>query len=196
MKTFSTCIADPPWPYGNGGKGGRVLKNGRVTKRGGGFAGDHYGVMSIPELYALGPLIKPLGIDYLFLWVAKKFLFHTQEGFEVMRQWGFIPKSCLVWHKNKGSGVGSWFKSDIEFVLLGVSKSAHFLPTCETDYFGTGRLGHSIKPDYIHELAERKFPGPYLELFGRRTYNKNWTVLGNEVGDKKDIRESLAELSK
>ncbi len=186
MRTFSTCIADPPWPYGKTGP----------KKKGEGFAGDQYETMSIEELWHLGDLIRPLEIDYLFLWVAKKFLFQTREGFDIMVSWGFTPKSALVWHKKTGSGVGSWFKSDVEFVLLGTREGSPFRRTCETDFFSSPRLGHSIKPDYIHELAERKFSGPFLELFGRRT-RPNWTVLGNQAPDDgRDIRESLRDLTR
>ena len=40
-------------------------------------------------------------------------------------------------------------------------------------------LGHSRKPDSVHEIAET-LPGPYLELFARRT-RPGWTVFGNDV---------------
>ena len=179
---YSTCIADPPWPYGKAGPNG-----------GEGFAGDEYCTMRIPELCALKDQILPLEIDYLFLWVAKKFLFQTDCGRVVMNAWGFTPKSAMVWHKNTGSGVGSWFKSDVEFILFGVSPRAHFIPTLETDFFSFKRLGHSVKPNYVHRLVERKFPGPYLELFGRRP-QEGWTVLGNQLPeDSRDIRDSLEE---
>ena len=42
------------------------------------------------------------------------------------------------------------------------------------------RTGRSFKPEMVRTLIERAAPGPYLELFGRRTV-ANWTVWGDEV---------------
>ncbi len=37
-----------------------------------------------------------------------------------------------------------------------------------------------LKPEEVATIVEEVSPGPYLELFGRRT-RKNWTVWGNEI---------------
>ncbi len=39
---------------------------------------------------------------------------------------------------------------------------------------------HSAKPDEFYELVEEASPGPYLELFARRT-REGWTTLGTEL---------------
>ena len=41
------------------------------------------------------------------------------------------------------------------------------------------RFEHSRKPDSVHELAEQH-PGPYLELFARRS-REGWDTWGNEI---------------
>ena len=45
----------------------------------------------------------------------------------------------------------------------------------------TAKAGrHSEKPEKFYQLVEMLSPGPYLELFGRKT-REGWTVLGNEL---------------
>jgi hypothetical protein len=39
---------------------------------------------------------------------------------------------------------------------------------------------HSEKPEEVARRIERLYPGPYLELFGRRA-RETWTVWGNEL---------------
>ena len=66
--------------------------------------------------------------------------------------------------------------------------------TGEQSIFQTKRQRHSAKPDNVHLLVEKHFPGPYLEIFGRRS-REGWTILGNEApNDGSDIRDSLRQL--
>jgi N6-adenosine-specific RNA methylase IME4 len=39
---------------------------------------------------------------------------------------------------------------------------------------------HSAKPEEVRGRIERLFPGPYLELYGRKLV-PGWTVWGNEI---------------
>ncbi len=39
---------------------------------------------------------------------------------------------------------------------------------------------HSAKPEEARHRIERLFPGPYLELYGRKPV-PGWTVWGNEI---------------
>jgi N6-adenosine-specific RNA methylase IME4 len=39
---------------------------------------------------------------------------------------------------------------------------------------------HSEKPEEVRRRIERLFPGPYLELYGRKLV-PGWTVWGNEI---------------
>jgi len=42
-----------------------------------------------------------------------------------------------------------------------------------------GALVHSAKPSEFYALVERLYPGPYVEMFGRRS-RENWQVLGDQ----------------
>ena len=39
---------------------------------------------------------------------------------------------------------------------------------------------HSAKPEEVRRRIERLFPGPYLELYGRKLV-PGWDVWGNEI---------------
>lgn len=55
-------------------------------------------------------------------------------------------------------------------------------------------LKHSAKPDHLHRSLELMFPSEKkIELFSRKE-RSGWLCLGNEVGNKEDIRESLKKL--
>jgi len=199
---FGTAIIDPPWPYSAGPRKAGFATHGREKS-------GVYESLSLPEIKDLR--VGDVVTGYVFLWVGKKFL---RDSFDVLEAWGFIPRSWMVWVKTSGSGVGSWFKSDAELVILATKKDAPFLRTCASDVFSAPRTKHSAKPEYLHQFIERehtymrrvkagpgrfvrqpvavRFPGPYLELFGRSA-REGWVVLGDEApGDGKDIRESLA----
>jgi N6-adenosine-specific RNA methylase IME4 len=173
---FQTAIIDPPWPY-------REVRAGKSQ----GYVCDQYKLMPIDELKTLpvGDVVS----GYLFCWTTGPFVW---ESVELMKAWGFEYKSQLVWHKNTGLGVGYWFRGDHELVMVGRKPNVPSV-RCpkQRSIFASPRLKHSQKPDTIHEIIEQNFPGPYLEIFGRRS-RPNWTVLGNEAPDDgKDIRESL-----
>jgi N6-adenosine-specific RNA methylase IME4 len=42
------------------------------------------------------------------------------------------------------------------------------------------RRQHSEKPEEVRAIIERVSPGPYLEIFGRRTA-PGWIVFGNQI---------------
>jgi N6-adenosine-specific RNA methylase IME4 len=51
---------------------------------------------------------------------------------------------------------------------------------------------HSAKPEEVRRRIERLFPGPYLELYGRKPV-PGWTVWGNEI--PRDHFDSTPEVS-
>jgi N6-adenosine-specific RNA methylase IME4 len=54
---------------------------------------------------------------------------------------------------------------------------------------------HSEKPDEAYNRIRRLYPGPFLELFGRKRRD-GWTVWGNEVDSydrNSDIEGSFSE---
>lgn len=182
---YGTIIADPPWAYDLTSK-----KAGLV-----GYSDAHYEPLSTNSLCALpvGELAEDKAV--LLLWVAKGLL---PDGLEVMKAWGFNYKSMVVWGKIRkdggvhGGGVGYWFRGAEEVCLVGNRKGSY--RTGEPSLYLSEKLRHSEKPVWLHRVAERHFPGPYLELFGRRS-RAGWTVLGDEApGDGKDIRVSIKSL--
>jgi N6-adenosine-specific RNA methylase IME4 len=45
---------------------------------------------------------------------------------------------------------------------------------------------HSAKPDAFYEIVERLAPGPWVEIFARRS-RPNWTCIGNELGSTLEV---------
>lgn len=50
---------------------------------------------------------------------------------------------------------------------------------------GASALVHSAKPDEAYQLLERLYPGPYVEMFGRRT-RPGWRLEHSDQDDKLD----------
>lgn len=194
MQQFGTIIADPPWAYGSTARNDRKNR-GYVNYRDG---SGQYPVLDTKALCELpvGDFAAPGCV--LLLWTTGPFL---PDALEVIKAWGFTFKTAAYWGKTAkhggvhAGGVGYWFRGACEPVLV-ASRGKSFR-TNEPGLFLTEdlmlgeKLAHSAKPDWMHEVSERHFDGPYLELFGRRE-RKGWTVLGNEApGDGQDIRNSL-----
>ena len=143
-----------------------------------------YPTMELEEILEL-PVSRPAAArSHLYLWVPNALL---AEGLQVMKRWGFIYKSNLVWYKVRkdggpdGRGVGFYFRNVTELVLFGVRGSMRTLKPGRTqvNLFPTRKREHSRKPDEIYDIIENCSPGPYLELFARfrRT---GWSQWGNE----------------
>jgi N6-adenosine-specific RNA methylase IME4 len=95
-------------------------------------------------------------------------------------------------------GVGYWFRGCVEPIIV---FKAPGTPSVRTPFQGllSPNGKHSRKPDSLHQIIESTdektgeplFPGPRIELFGRRA-RPGWTVLGNQApGDNLDIRVSI-----
>lgn len=190
---FKTLIIDPPWPYGITSKSAKLS----------GYADKKYSLLSIEDLRLL-PINQVMDPDeaYLFMWATGPFL---PEALSLFPSWGFKFITSAVWTKSTGLGVGYWLRGDHEHILIGKRKNAASKRIGARSVFriDAPRTRHSVKPDFLHEAIEKGgphikkfagFPGPYLEIFGRRL-RAGWTILGNEVeGGGDDIRHSLAAL--
>ena len=170
--TFTTIVADPPWPYED------------IASRG--AAEDHYDVMEIDAICDLevgGRRVRDLAPAHgahLYLWTPG---IHLREGWalRVVRAWGFEPATMLTWVKPQ-MGIGNWFRSASEYVLFCTREKLPFT-TYEKAYrnwFEADRRKHSQKPDTFYELVQTVSPGPYLDLFGR-TQREGWEVWGDEA---------------
>ncbi len=161
---FGTVYADPPWLYGNQGTRGATS--------------DHYGGMTVEEIAAMP--VRGLAADdaILHLWTTNAFLFDAKA---IMDAWGFEYKSCFVWVKPQ-MGMGNYWRVSHEFLLCGVRGQGRFADDAHNikSWGEFDRRAHSEKPEQIRALIERTSPGPYLELFGRKT-SPGWVTFGNQI---------------
>lgn len=140
--------------------------------------------------------VSRTGRGYILLWVVGPFLING-AAVEILNAWGFEAMSILTWAKydlknNHGyGGVGFWLLGNAEFCIIAKRSSWPSIRTGRSSLIIDTKRRHSQKPEAVHELCEQRFPGPYLEVFGRRE-RAGWVVLGDEApGDLGDVRESL-----
>ena len=180
MTLYRTIVADPPWPQRGGGSLRGAWKFGDA---GGDSIPLPYALMTVDEIAALG---CPAERDaHLYLWVTSGFL---ADGFRVLDAWGFRYSTTLVWAKTPiGAGLGGPYGIATEFVLFGRRGT---LPTLRKEgrnwwhwkraYDERGKPRHSAKPEEFYALVEQVSPGPYLDMFARRT-RIGWDSWGDEV---------------
>lgn len=174
MKKYSIIYADPAWKYlwGQG-------------KDGGNFAPEkHYKTMPTEDIMRLN--VKSLRDKNcaLFLWATMPAL---PDAINVMRSWGFKYKTCaFTWVKIKKDGLplrgmGSYTKSNIEIVLLGMRGHIKAIDKKIPQILMHQRLGHSVKPPVIRERIVQLFGNlPRIELFARQKV-QGWDSWGNEI---------------
>lgn len=175
-RRFPTIMADPPWQFVN--RTGKVAPEHRRLSR--------YGTMDLAQIKALPVRDITAPTAHLYLWVPNALL---PEGLEVLKAWGFIYKSNIVWHKvrkdggSDGRGVGFYFRNVTEIILFGTKgKNARTLPPgrSQVNYISSRKREHSRKPDEQYPLIESCSQGPYLEMFGRGI-RKGWATWGNQA---------------
>jgi N6-adenosine-specific RNA methylase IME4 len=77
-------------------------------------------------------------------------------------------------------GMGYATRANVESVLLGI-KGEPLRLSADVHQVVIAPVGeHSEKPNEVYRRIERLYPGPYLELFARRS-RERWTVWGNET---------------
>ncbi len=178
-RKFSTLLADPPWQFAN--RTGKIAPEHKRLSR--------YGTMTLEEIAALPvpQIIAPTA--HLYLWCPNALL---PDGLAVMKAWGFMYKSNLVWHKirkdggSDGRGVGFYFRNVTELVLFGVrGKNARTLAPgrSQVNLLATRKREHSRKPDEQYAIIEECSPAPYLELFARGI-RMGWATWGNQADDE------------
>jgi N6-adenosine-specific RNA methylase IME4 len=165
---FRTLVVDCPWRFGDSLPG---------PKRG---ASSHYGCLDVAELKAF-PL-PPIADDAVcFFWRVAAM---GEEGYAVLRAWGFVPKAELVWvkrtkHGKRHIGMGHYVRAEHEVCLIGTRGRPEMLSKSVRSTFEAPVGRHSEKPDAFYRIVERLAPAPRVELFGRRL-RPGWTVLGND----------------
>lgn len=166
---FGTIVIDPPWRYNDD----------RLSS-------TQYKTMKVEDIASLpvGGLARENG-SHLYLWVTKSFM---EEGFHIMRSWGFEYKTMLTWVKVMrlsplvlSFGTGHYFRGSTEFVLFGVKGICPSLSHSDRDVFFGLRREHSRKPDEFYHIVNRNSPDPKIELFSRES-RPGWRAWGDETG--------------
>lgn len=161
-RRFRTVHADPPWPYDN------------VASRG--AAENHYPTLTVDEICDL-PVAKIAAESaHLHLWTTNSFL---PVAFRVIEAWDFEYKSACVWVKPQ-MGMGNYWRISHEVCLFATRGNAPFLCHDFLSWFEADRRAHSQKPEEMRHRIEVVNPGPFLELFARRSA-PGWTTVGNQL---------------
>ena len=177
-RRFATILADPPWQFTN--RSGKMAPEHKRLSR--------YSTMELGNIMALPLADLASETAHVYLWCPNALL---PEGLKVLKAWGFVYKSNIVWHKirkdggSDGRGVGFYFRNVTELLLFGIcGKSARTLAPGrrQVNLFATRKREHSRKPDEQYEIIEACSPGPYLELFARGT-RKGWATWGNQADE-------------
>ena len=167
-KKFKTILADPPWEIAQKGKLG---------------ASRHYNLMNLEAIKNIP--VTDLAEDnaHLWLWTYPAAL---EQSFEVVRAWGFEPKSIFTWVKPR-LGLGNYLRNCTEQMIFATRGKAPIKFKGQMNWGMFPVQDHSHKPEEVYSIIERCSDGDYLELFARRPgpSDKNWGIWGNEI--KSDI---------
>lgn len=176
LKKYGVIIADPPWRYHNNSCKGS--------------AAAQYPTMTLDQLSDIPVSGLALDDSVLLLWATWPKL--AEMCLPLIDAWGFTYVTGFPWIKitsvaqtlwneleiSVPYGIGYWARGTSEPLLI--AKRGN--PSPPTDGFIgllSPNLYHSRKPDSIYHYAE-SLPGPYLELFARRTQD-GWDTWGNQV---------------
>ena len=77
-------------------------------------------------------------------------------------------------------GIGNYWRNSHEIMLLAVKGGQTAISKSEMSWLESNRGSHSSKPEKVRDSIMRLSPGPFLELFGRRSI-PGWAVFGNQV---------------
>lgn len=167
---YRTIVADPPWSY-----------NDKLSAKNRG-ADAHYGTMPLHWIKAMR--VQDIVEDdaHLYLWATNAFMV---EAHEIVRAWGFEPKTILTWVKTQ-IGMGHYFRNNTEHAIFAVRGSLGTLRNDMPTAFTAKRAAHSAKPECFIDMVETMSPGPYLEIFSRR-HRLGWDVWGNESANTANL---------
>ncbi len=98
--------------------------------------------------------------------------------------------------------MGRLFRQTHEIALIGINNNGIYkklMNRSQRSVSFASNLKHSAKPEALQDALELMFPqnndNNYLEMFARRE-RKNWLCLGNEIGNKEDIKVYLDRMIK
>jgi N6-adenosine-specific RNA methylase IME4 len=163
---FPLIYADPPWRYDFCPDDADAIEN-------------RYPTMALADICALPVSDAALDDCVLLLWATSPKL---EEGFQVIKAWGFTYRTCAVWDKD-WLGQGYFFRQRHELLLVATRGNVP-VPVPQNrppSIFTERRTVHSRKPEIAYSLVEQMYPElPKLELFARQQ-RPGWTVWGNQV---------------
>ena len=175
-KKYQIIYADPPWEY-------KVWSKDTGLGR---SAESHYKTLTKNDIQNLPVDNIADNNSVLLLWVTFPCL---EEGFELIKQWGFTYKTCgFSWAKlNKKSktdfvGMGYYTRANTEICLL-ATKGKTLLRVSHSvrQLIMSPIREHSRKPDEVRERIVDLFGDiPRIELFSR-TQVDGWDCWGNEI---------------
>lgn len=165
---YPVIYADPPWQYEHPpiGATNRSIEN-------------HYPTMTLDQICALD--VGSIAADgcVLFLWATAP---KMAECFDVIKSWGFIYRTNMVWVKDK-IGMGYHVRNQHEILLI--AKRGEIAPpepsNRPSSVLHAPRTEHSAKPHDYYDLIDRMYPGlPKVELFARNP-REGWAAWGNQA---------------
>lgn len=169
---FGTIVMDPPWSEtGGGGRG----------------AQNHYKTHNKKEIFQIvqtSPAWVPAKDSHLWVWTTSTSL---PDALWLIWALGYKYKSSAVWVKRKAGklqiGMGQYTRHCHEMLLLGTHGKAVMPPknALPPSVLFAERTAHSVKPEKAYDMIERVSPGPYMEMFARRSARSGWAFWGNEV---------------
>lgn len=169
MTGARVLCADPPWKFGDSLPG-----SGRGAEK-------HYPCLTIEELerFPLPPLADDCA---LFLWRVAAM---QEEALRVVRAWGFVLKTELVWEKKTPTGkdhfgMGRIVRASHEICLIATRGRPEVRDHSVRSRFAAPVGRHSEKPNTFYEIVEKLYAGPYAELFARRL-RLGWEHFGNQI---------------
>jgi N6-adenosine-specific RNA methylase IME4 len=192
---YRVVLADPPWKFRDSGS--RITPSyegkGRALRR-------YAQVDDNRRILDMGDLVWRLGApdSLLFLWCPNA-LIVDGTATKTCEAWGYEPKQLIPWLKVGSAGRplirgGHYTRVCTEQMVLATRGRASQLVTDRgvpgfiSARPGRHSGGHSAKPDESYRLIERLVAlGPYLELFARRRWSEEWTVLGDEIAFKEKL---------
>ena len=167
---YKTILADPPWDIQQKGKSRGAIK--------------HYNLMTLERIKAM-PIADLVEENaHCWLWVTNATL---EAGFDVLRAWGFTPRSIYTWVKPR-LGLGVYLRNCTEHLLLGTRGKAPIQFKGQMNWGFMPLQNHSHKPEEVYDIIERCSEGNYLELFARRPRH-GWDIWGNEVVSDVKIKD-------
>lgn len=179
--TLSVLVADPSWkPKDSLGKRG---------------AAAHYRCMRTDDICSMPLAVeRNVGPAVLFLWLLESM---QEDALLVVRSWGFVPKTSIVWDKVTKTGkpffgMGRYTRSAHERCIIATRgtwtqcrpavRNIRSRFTAPVIYKPNGKPWHSAKPHAFYAIVDAMYPHADKHEMFARTVRPNWNQSGHELG--------------